>query len=265
LKHREARTVLGDAAISDGVDLWQSRHPVTGVLLQLQRVGAPGDQLIRPGAGGMAGEFLAPLFDELGVDDLCAGMGEVVGEGAKRIFQRHLHRIVVNHVGVVDHHVDALPLEVVGGIAAAIKAEFHRRGVEWRAIGKFHALAQVKNKLGCFLVGLEAFGQRRNQLHVTIELEKTLVSQPGRRLRNIVVQVLRVEPVEIFGNRHHEIGRARCGGGEQGAHEKRGGDQKAGRQSGHRGQSFFGLPAGQRCRNRGPRATAIRRGDWAIG
>ena len=62
-------------------------------------------------------------------DDQRAGMRDVVDEGAERIFQHHPHRVIVHRIGVIDHHIQALPLQVVLWIAGAIEARLHRRAL----------------------------------------------------------------------------------------------------------------------------------------
>ena len=124
-------------------------------------------------------------------------MRDVVDEGAERIFQHHLHRVVVHHIGVVDHHIQALPLQVVLRIAGAIEAELHRRGVERRAVMERHALAQMEDEFLGVLGGLVAFGELRLQLHVFVEHVEPLEHQPRRRLRQVVVQIGGIEPGQV--------------------------------------------------------------------
>ena len=193
LQHRQPGAVFRHAAIGQRVDLRQAGDAEMGVLLQLHRIRFPRHQLIRPGAGGVAGEILAPLRHQLGVDDHRAGMRQIGREGAERIFQRHLHRVRVHHIGVVDHHKQRLPLQVVGRIAAAVEAEFHHAGIKRGAIGEADAMAQMEHELGRRRIGLEGLGQSRHQLHVAVQPEQPFMRQPCDGLGQVVVQVLRIE------------------------------------------------------------------------
>ena len=258
LQHRQTGAVFGHAAIGHRVDLRQAGDAVMGVFLQLQRVGFPRHQFIRAGAGGMAGEILAPLRDQLRVDDHRAGMGEVGGESAERVFQRDLDRVGINHIGVVDHHIDRLPLEVVGRIAATVETEFHHTGIERRAVGETDAVAQVKDKLGRRRIRLKTFRQSRHQLHVAVEAEQPLMRQTRGGLGNVVVEVLRIQPDDVVGHGDHQV-RGMSGNGKSSLHA---GPQGCGKQHawhqtvGHAGsfQALLGetmreLPGGRNGRH----------------
>ena len=124
-------------------------------------------------------------------------MRDVVDECAERIFQHHLDRVVIHHIGVVDHHVEALPLQVVLRIAGAVEAELHRRRVERRAVVERDALAQMEGEFLGVLACLVAFSQLRLQLHVFVEHVEPFEHQPRRGLRDVVIEVGRVEPGQV--------------------------------------------------------------------
>ena len=132
-------------------------------------------------------------------------MRDIVDEGAERVFQHHLHRVVVHHVGVVDHHVEALPLQVVLRIAGAIEAELHRRRVERRPVVERHALAQMEDELLGIFARLEALGELRPQFHVLVEHIEPFEHQPRGRLRQVVVEIGRVQPCEVVWHADHEV------------------------------------------------------------
>src|SRR6185436_3572245 len=92
------------------------------------------------GAGWMPRHLLAVLLYRLRGHDQRARMRDVIDERAKRILQHHSYRVLIDHVGVVDHHIQALPLQMVLGIAGAVETELHRLRVERRAVMERDAL-----------------------------------------------------------------------------------------------------------------------------
>ena len=73
---------------------------------------------------------------------------------------------------------------------------------------------------------------RGDQLHVPVELEQAFMSKARRRLGDVVVQVVRIKPIEVFGDRHDKVGgRSGRAPSEYGARDERGGEETTAQQS----------------------------------
>ncbi len=118
-------------------------------------------------------------------------MRELVDERGERRLQRDAGGVVVDDFGLGDIVVvQAVALELVGGIGHAVEIRLHRVGLELGAVVELDALLELDGVDQPVLAHRVALGEHRDQLHVLVEAVQALVERLGHRLRQRVVGVV---------------------------------------------------------------------------
>jgi hypothetical protein len=125
---------------------------------------------------------------------------------SERRLQRDLHRVRIDHFGLLDAVEHVVALELVRRIGDAVEVRFHRGGVEVGAVLELHAVAQLERVDLRIRAGFVAIGQHVDQLHVLVEPEQPLIERLGDGLRERVVGIVRIERREGRGDGHHGRG-----------------------------------------------------------
>ena len=174
--HRGAGIVVHNGHPSDGIDLGQAGTPVVLVLHTLEIVGLlPFHELVRAGAHGVEHDVLAVLLERGGGNHDRGGMRELVDEGRERRLQGDLGGEVVDHFGLGDVGIQAVPLQLVFRVGNAVEVDFDGFGVEVGAVVELHALAQMEGIYEPVRGHVVAFGEHGAQLKLLVEAEQPFI------------------------------------------------------------------------------------------
>ncbi len=122
---------------------------------------------------------------------------QVINKGGKRLLQGNFHRGGIHRLGGGDIFKQVVALEMVIGVAGALKVDLDRFSVEIAAVLELNPRTQLDGIGQAVRACLIAFCQHVGQLHIFVEAEQPLVERFRHRLRQRIVGVIGIERGEV--------------------------------------------------------------------